>query len=196
MLPFLHRVALNGWVYDLIQKAVGAPAVRKRLQFYLHQCSPDARVLDVGGGTGAIGELLPQNCVYYCLDLERPKLLRYMHKTCRPRPILADAHLIPVTTGSIDVVVCAAVAHHLTTEALGSVFTEIVRVMKPEGKLILFDPVEDTQRWVSRFLWSLDRGSYPRTPEILRSCVESRFSVHHWEELVGYHKYVLGIGSR
>ena len=196
LLRYLHRVASIGWVYDLIQKAVGTPAVLKRLRLQFAQCAAGDRVLDVGGGTGFIGKILPRHCVYYCLDIEPPKLRRYVDKSVNPKPILADATQMPVSTSSIDVVVCAAVVHHLAPDVLASVLNEILRVLKPEGRMILFDPVEDSQRWMSKFLWLLDRGAYPRTSSALRSCFESRFVIHQWEELVGYHRYVLAIGTR
>jgi SAM-dependent methyltransferase len=140
--------------------------------------------------------MLPSNCVYYCLDIEQPKLLRYIGKSSEPRPILADAGRMPIKTASVDVVVCSAVVHHLSSQALGGVFDEITRVMKPGGKVILFDPVEDARRWLSRLLWFLDRGSYPRTPSALKSAFGSNFRIDDWEELVGYHRYVLGVGTR
>jgi ubiquinone/menaquinone biosynthesis C-methylase UbiE len=196
MLNLLHRVASIGWVYDLIQNTLGAPSVLNRLRFHLNRCGHGARVLDVGGGTGAIGKMLPADCIYYCLDIERPKLLRYIDKSSEPRPILADAGRMPVKTASVDVVVCSAVIHHLSSETLRVVFDEITRVIKPGGKVILFDPVADARRWLSRLLWYLDRGSYPRTPSVLKSAFESNFRIDDWEELAGYHRYVLGVGTR
>ena len=196
MLRLLHRIASIGWVYDLIQNALGTTRVLSRLRFHLNRCDPGSLVLDVGGGTGAIGQMLPSHCVYFCLDFEQPKLLRYIEKSSQPRPILADAGRMPVKSASVDVVVCSAVMHHLSSEILCVVFDEITRVIRPGGKVIIFDPVADARRWLSRLLWYLDRGSHPRTASVLKSAFESYFRIDCWEELVGYHRYVLGVGTR
>jgi hypothetical protein len=60
LLEALHKAASVGWVYDVIQFLAGAPITRRRQRRYLAGCQ--GRVLDVGGGTGALAELLPASC--------------------------------------------------------------------------------------------------------------------------------------
>jgi ubiquinone/menaquinone biosynthesis C-methylase UbiE len=192
-LTSVHNVASIGWVYDSIQFMAGAPIVRRRLR--THLSGYRGRVLDIGGGTGAVAELLPSGCFYTCLDNEMPKLLRCAAKG-RASPLLADATRMPIQSASVDVVTCVAMAHHLADDQLAGMFCESARVLKPKGSLIFLDPVLKATRLPGRMLWALDRGSHPRSAATLRRAIEQEFVVERWERLAVYHEYALAISRK
>jgi predicted SAM-dependent methyltransferase len=101
-----------------------------------------------------------------------------------------------IATESADAVLCIAVVHHLTDAMLEQMLDETLRVLRVGGHLILLDPVMNRERWAGRVLWSLDRGSHPRTAEELRKKLEGKFQIVHWEKYAVYHEYVFGIGVR
>jgi ubiquinone/menaquinone biosynthesis C-methylase UbiE len=197
LLDLAHRVASNGSVYDAIQMLAGAHLVRRRLKSNLYQmCRPGNRVLDVGGGTGRMQDYTPPQSIYYCLDLEMPKLLRYSQVSPVSNPMLSDATRMAVRTGSIDLVMCTCVAHHLTDEMLTHVLNEARRVLRTDGRILLLDAVDNPRRWTSRFLWRLDRGSHPKTIETLERVMRSMFQIEIRERFAIYHEYLLCVGRK
>jgi ubiquinone/menaquinone biosynthesis C-methylase UbiE len=190
LLTSLHDIASIGWVYDAIQFLAGAPIVRRRLR--THLSGYRGRILDIGGGTGAVAELLPGGCFCTCLDNEMPKLRRCAVKG-RAVPLLADATRMPIQSASVDVVTCVAMAHHLADDQLARMFRECARVLQPHGSMIFLDPVLKPSRVTGRILWALDRGSHPRSAATLGRAIEQEFIVERWERLAIYHEYAIAI---
>jgi ubiquinone/menaquinone biosynthesis C-methylase UbiE len=190
LLRTIHKAASVGWVYDLIQFVAGSPISKRRLRALLSRFH--GRVLDVGGGTGAVAELLPSDCFCTCLDNEMPKLSRCA-ESGRATPLLADATRMPIQSDSIDVVTCIAMTHHLTDAQLVAVLSESNRVLKPRGALIFLDPVLKPSRLPGRVLWALDRGSHPRSSSTLREAVERQFRIERWDRFAVFHDYVIAV---
>lgn len=195
ILDLFHHVAARPWVYNLIQSLAGQGQVLRRMSRQTATISAQV-VVDVGGGTGASRRLWPPGCHYICLDIEMPKLEGFRSKVPGGLAILSDATRMPIAGAAADVVICMAVLHHLTDAMVDQVFEEVLRVLKVGGRLILLDPVLNNERLLGRILWKLDRGSYPRTDEVLREKLEAKFQVVHWEKFAIYHEYVFGIGVR
>jgi len=195
IVEMLHEIASHPWIYDRIQNFAGQKENLGRIA--RHTGAMDAEtVVDVGGGTGTSRTLWPTNCRYVCLDIEMPKLERFRSKVPGGLAVLSDATRMPLANGSVDVVMCMAVVHHLTDAMFDQVLGEALRVLKLGGHLILLDPVLNRELLMGRILWRLDRGSYPRTAEELRKKMEGRFKIVHWDKFTIYHEYILGIGVR
>jgi ubiquinone/menaquinone biosynthesis C-methylase UbiE len=190
LLNTIHKAASVGWVYDSIQTLAGVPF----LESHLRRCLSDrsGRVLDIGGGTGALSRLLPPACTYTCLDNEMPKLQR-----CAQRApggaLLGDATQMPVQSGSVDVVTVVNVTHHLTDDQFEQMLRESARVMKANGSLVLMDAVWKPSRIPGRLLWALDRGSSPKTADALRAALERHFRLESWNQVAIYHQYILAM---
>jgi ubiquinone/menaquinone biosynthesis C-methylase UbiE len=195
IIELLHKMAAHPWIYDRIQVAAGQRKTFRRIASRIQALGKET-VLEVGGGTGIWRKLWPPSCRYICLDVEMPKLLGFRSKAPDGLAVLCDATQMAIASESTDVVMCIAVVHHLTDTMLEHVFEEASRVLKDGGQLILVDPILNRERWMGRMLWKLDRGSYPRSAEELRSRFNERFLVVHWEKFTLYHEYVFGIGVR
>ena len=191
----LHRLAAHPWVYDQIQTLAGHKRVLERLSQEIAPLSPKV-VVDIGGGTGTVGNLLAADCRYICLDLEMPKLMGFRSKFPRGLAVLGNVTSMAIIDGCADMVICKSVTHHLTDLMLEQALDESLRVLRAGGHILLFDAVLNSQRLAGQVLWRLDRGSYPRTEEDLRKKLGSRFKISHWEKFAIYHEYILGIGVR
>jgi hypothetical protein len=49
---------------------------------------------------------------------------------------------------------------------------------------------------VGRFLWRYDRGSYPRTAEVIQAAIARRYTILSWERFMVYHEYVLCVAGK
>jgi len=61
LLGFLHQIAGQGMVYDLIQSLAGVGEIHRRLATPLQGLDGHAVVVDLAGGTGTLRKLFPEN---------------------------------------------------------------------------------------------------------------------------------------
>ena len=98
----------------------------------------------------------------------------------------------PIGPKSVDQALCIAVAHHLADGELSRAFREIARVVK--RRLIFLDPL-DCPRLMSRMLWSIDRGSFPRSAEVLRKFLEESYVLEQAEVFTVLHRYFVCVAT-
>ena len=125
-----------------------------------------------------------------------PKLRGFRAKAASGMAVLGDATAMPIAGRSVDLVICKSVTHHLTDPQLEQALSESRRVLRPGGHLLLLDAVLDKDRLAGRVLWSLDRGSYPRSEDHLRKMFVGKFRVATWEKFAIFHQYVLAVAVR
>jgi ubiquinone/menaquinone biosynthesis C-methylase UbiE len=125
-----------------------------------------------------------------------PKLLAFRERVPDGLAVLSDASRMALASGSVDVVTCIAVMHHLAGALPDQMMDEAFRVLRVGGRIVLLDAVMNRERKIGRMLWRLDRGAFPRTAEELREKLERRFCVTHWEQYAVYHEYAFGIGTK
>src|SRR4051812_27593990 len=125
--------------------------------------TPHARhVLDVGCGAGnytlKLLERLP-NLDATLIDLSQPMLDRAGERVSRATPgrittIRGDIRVVELPDGQFDIVLAAAVLHHLRTdEEWLKVFTAFHRALRPGGSVWVFDLVESSIPAVARLVW-------------------------------------------
>jgi SAM-dependent methyltransferase len=192
----LHRIVANPRVYNIAQRLIGARYVHRQIDAQVAPVRDAALVLDLGGGTGINRDLWPPTSAFICLDTDPVKLHGFLRKHPHDIPLLGDATCVPLKADSVDVVLCAAVSHHLPDDALPSLFVEGVRSLKPGGRFIFLDAVWIPSRPMGRLLWKYDRGSYPRTKETLKALIAGQCEIVHWREFRLFHTYVLCVGTK
>ncbi len=125
--------------------------------------TPHARhVLDVGCGAGnytlKVLERLP-NIDVTLVDLSQPMLERAAERVRRltsgnVATLQGDIRDIKLPEASIDIVLAAAVLHHLRADLeWRNVFTAFQRWLRPGGSLWIFDLVESSMAPVQSLLW-------------------------------------------
>lgn len=149
-------------------------------------------VLDVGAGTGLGMRVLPSSSRYVWLDVDTEKLKGFLAKHSGRQALLCDLAKVSLHDKSVDACLCVAVSHHLSDEQLPLLFSEMARVVK--DKMVFLDAVEHPS-CISRLLWALDRGSYPRAEHVLRAAMEPWFDIAPSEHYAIFHHYVLYEGK-
>lgn len=117
-------------------------AVLERL-IELAQPQPTDRVLDVATGTAHTAlAFAPQVAHVMATDIT-PEMMAQGERLRAERGIenvefrVADAHALPFENGSFDIVTCRRAAHHFVDVA--KALREMVRVLKPGGRLVIDD---------------------------------------------------------
>jgi ubiquinone/menaquinone biosynthesis C-methylase UbiE len=106
---------------------------------------PGGRILDLGGGSGWVSELLTRlGFRPFTLDLSSSLLSigtrRFARASLMPRFLVGDMMRLPVATGSMDAVVVLDALHHVPD--VRAVFLEAFRVLVIGGQFILAEPGE------------------------------------------------------
>ncbi len=108
---------------------------------------PGEYVLDIGSGTGELALLLKTvvgaEGRVAGIDLNENFLERCRRRSERFQlPVdfrKGNAADIPFPDNEFDAVTCSLMAHHLPTEIKIAMFSEILRVLRPGGRMIFFD---------------------------------------------------------
>ncbi|HSI36533.1 MAG: methyltransferase domain-containing protein [Phycisphaerae bacterium] len=122
------------------------------------------RILDVGCGAGnytlkVIGELSSKAVDVTLVDLSGPMLARATERLSavtsgRVETIQADVRTIDMGEGRFDIILAAAVLHHLRTDdEWRAVFASFYRALRPGGGLWIFDLVDSPLPGVRAVMW-------------------------------------------
>lgn len=99
--------------------------------------SPQSKILNIGGGTGNDLKIINDFGDVYMIDNSEETIGLVNTKYCREKK-LADARQIPYANRFFDTVVIFDVLEHIEEDR--QVINEIIRVLKPNGKLIFTVP--------------------------------------------------------
>lgn len=130
--------------------------------------SPQARVLDVGCGTGRhLLELSRYQGRFVGLDMSHEDLRKFnylLHLTSEERPIVAkisavegDGERLPFADGLFDCVICTETLEHVPDDR--AFVRELMRVLRRGGTLVISVPDEHSER----LLWKVS-PNYRNTP--------------------------------
>lgn len=142
---------------------IDAPLVLELIVRAAAAATPDVtRLLDVGCGAGNYTlKLLQQipDCDCTLIDLSQPMLQRAVERV-RPmtggtiEAIQGDIRAIPLGEQQFDVIVAAAVLHHLRDDAeWTAVFSKLYRALKPGGSLWIADLIEHSSPTIQALMW-------------------------------------------
>jgi len=179
-------------VYDKISRLAGSSAIIQVLQPHLSAID-NGSLLDVGAGTGLYLPILSPHTKYIWSDIDLKKLEGFKarsssHKFAPLYGMMCDSTRIALDDRAVDYVLCAALSHHIADGDLSRLFGEMARVVRK--KLIFMDAVK-LPTMLSRVLWAIDRGAFPRSETSLCSMIERDFDIESKQSLKIYHKYLV-----
>jgi ubiquinone/menaquinone biosynthesis C-methylase UbiE len=124
--------------------------LRKRTAFVLRTCPP-GRALDVGCGTGVLAQRLAV-AGYEMTGLDPSEgMLEVMRgRAPQVRAVHGSGTAMPFPDGAFDLALTVAVLHHVAEpEAVRRTLSEMVRVVRPEGSILIWDHNPRNPYWRS-----------------------------------------------
>jgi SAM-dependent methyltransferase len=114
--------------------------LRKRVAFLREHCPPGS-ALDVGCGTGVLAERLAQSGYEMTgVDPSQGMLDVLTARTRDVTPVLGSGTALPFPDDSFDLALSVATLHHIAEPtAVRDTLSEMVRVTRPGGRIVVWD---------------------------------------------------------
>jgi SAM-dependent methyltransferase len=172
-------------LYELFQRAVGAPNVRR--VFVEEYVRPRAgeRVLDIGCGPGDLLRWLPE-VEYVGFDPNEHYIASARERFGdRATFVVVDVSTVDATTlGRFDLVLAKGVLHHIDAAPADRLFGLAAGVLGPSGRVVTIDPCySPRQSSAARAVVARDRGANVRHP------VEYEALARRWFDDVRVHEH-------
>jgi ubiquinone/menaquinone biosynthesis C-methylase UbiE len=144
-----------------------ASAMRRLVVFplnqYLKKFQGKAQILEVGSGTGELARAIHTSFPTHQLtvsDLSAPylALAKKRLNSSAINFVEAMAEALPFSDSSLDVVYSVFLFHELPNKIRIKAISEMFRVLKPNGLLILVDSIQENE--VPEYRWALE--SFPK----------------------------------
>ena len=157
---------------------------------------PFKTVLDIGCGTGALLMMIHEgkkDAKLFGIDISE-EMIKVAHAKLGNAADLtvSDSEKLPFKSGSFDLVLCTFSFHHHPNPTV--VFKEMHRVLSPEGRTIMADPLAPTPiRQVMNMLTpSMNDGTvhYYSKKEMFRLAESVGMTVSKWAKL-NWHSYLM-----
>ncbi len=148
--PYQAYAGIYDRLFDSMNKGLKLVGVR------MFRPSRGMSILDVGCGTGSHLELYQRyKCDLYGIDLS-PSMLAIARERLgdTAQLDLGDASDMPYEDGRFDLVISMLSLHEMSPGTRSGVLSEIKRVLKPNGRILLIDfhpgPYQPLQGWISK----------------------------------------------
>lgn len=149
------------------------------------------RILDIGTSTGLCAErvLARQEHQYTGIDINQNYVEAAARRFSSGHFYTMDARKLLFPDGSFDLAMFIGVIHHMDDKLVRECLGEIARVLSPNGRVIVAEPVFTPGKWLSTVLLKMDRGDYIRNKDSYQSLFNGfsverqrffRFSAHRF----------------
>ena len=132
----------SGALYEFIAGVYRGNVIRRGLTRILRKHFPaQSSLLHAGCGSGQVDQIVQNEMSITAVDLSRSALQLYQKNNPRAGSVRhASIFSLPFPPCTFDGVYNLGVIEHFSDEQIGTMFSEVARVLKPRGKFIIFWP--------------------------------------------------------
>lgn len=137
-----HAGQSNNAVYEFIAGVYRRLIIKRNLEFYLRRTfSRGSKLLHAGCGSGQVDTDLQHEMKITALDISPGALALYVRNNPAAESVQHGTifHL-PFGDESFDGIYNLGVVEHFTEDEIAIIFREFCRVLKPDGKVLIFWP--------------------------------------------------------
>jgi SAM-dependent methyltransferase len=168
--PFLHRLLEKPLIFELQQKLCNNySAIAEEFSDILGQGGK--RIIDIGCSTGACARTIIDMRMndYVGIDIEPRYTEAAAGWSSHGQFQAVDARSMPFQDDSFDLAMFIGIMHHMDDKLVMDCLSEVSRVLTPQGRVIIAEPVFTPGRRLSTLLLSMDRGHNIRDESGYRS---------------------------
>lgn len=138
------KTNMGGSLYDVVGAFYRKFIIRRGLNYFIQKhFAPGEILLHAGCGSGQVDVDINRQFCITALDISSHALNFYRRfNQNNPRVIRGDIFHIPFEDGIFDGAYNLGVLEHFTEEEISRILVELRRVIKPEGKILVFWPPE------------------------------------------------------
>lgn len=132
----------SGKIYDLIATTYRTLVIRRNLESVIFKTYADgSHLLHAGCGSGGVDSNLHSRMSVTAVDTSVSALRRYRELNTNAFEVRqADIFALPFSADTFDGAYNLGVLEHFTVDEIVAILTELARVTKPDGKLVIFWP--------------------------------------------------------
>jgi ubiquinone/menaquinone biosynthesis C-methylase UbiE len=160
----------------------------------------DLKMVDIGGGNGNVvsglaDKMKGQKENYICLETKTDWAETYKYDNQNITYQFWDNTKVPIADATMDVVLCMVTLHHMTDETIQTTLTEIMRILKPGGLLLIkeHDYTPESKEyiiWEHNLYHILDVSvSSEQTPvdpaKYFKNNINNFKGIQVWKDLIG-----------
>ena len=169
IMPLIDHFDILAPLYDRLIRRPEEVPIRELLNL-----KGEGRLLDAGGGTGRIAEILAlTNTSLVLLDTSLPMLRQSLGKDCC-LPVAGATEHPPFAASAFDRIIMVDAFHHLANQPLS--LSHLWKLLRPGGRIVIEEP--DINHWGVRFVALAEKlmlmrshfQSGQKIGELLRSC--------------------------
>ena len=131
-------------------------------------------VLDLGCGSGEFSTLFEKEN-YIGIDINK-KDIAYASKKYDKKFLTADAKKLPFLENYFTKILVMGVFHHLSEADCLQVMSEINRVLKPEGEILIMEDTKSNSI-LTKFIHYLDQGDFIRPQDEWEKLFNRQFEI-------------------
>ena len=175
------------YIYNFFQKIIGAQKFRKFFAENFIVAKPESKILDIGCGTSEILDFLPIGCVYEGYDLSK-KYISAAQKKYGNRGKWHCSSISEIKLGnksSFDIAIASGILHHINDKDVILLAKIAKNALNSSGRFVCVENAfTKSQNSISKFIVSMDRGKYIRSPEGYKTLLQYHFKhvnykIHH-----------------